>query len=163
MHSGVFLLTHGVLGGQVLVYGQVAPTGSAPWTLPGHGTRVTGGWELSGLSVPASGRIRARGRTAGGLYNGSSGLVENMLDPGVVLKISDYTVSVPPGGGNGRGIRITAEGGIGATTAMMELQAPVSLAEWSTVATARADGTGRAVFDYADSGGERQYYRVRLP
>ena len=42
------------------------------------GTRIAGGWELIGLSLPASGHIRARARIIGGYSNGSSGLVETI-------------------------------------------------------------------------------------
>jgi len=54
------------------------------WTLLGHAARVgtTPNWRLTGLSLPASGKVRARGRTAGGYLNGSSGLVETTLSYG---------------------------------------------------------------------------------
>lgn len=50
--------------------------GGSTWTPLGTGTRITGGWELTGMNLPASGTIRARARTIGGFHNGSSGLVE---------------------------------------------------------------------------------------
>jgi autotransporter-associated beta strand protein len=50
--------------------------GGVNYTFLGNGTRITGGWELTGQSLPASGQIRARARTTGGYSNGSSGLVE---------------------------------------------------------------------------------------
>ncbi len=46
------------------------------WTLLGSGTRISGGWELTGLGLSTSGIIRARARTSGGHFGGSSGLVE---------------------------------------------------------------------------------------
>jgi len=48
------------------------------WAYIGIGTRITGGWEMNGLSLPANGLIRARGRTYSGHQNGSSGLVEQL-------------------------------------------------------------------------------------
>lgn len=50
------------------------------WTELGDGTRIgtTSNWQLTGLSLPAGGLLRAGGRTAGGIYNGSTGLVEHM-------------------------------------------------------------------------------------
>lgn len=48
------------------------------WTALGAGTRVAGGWQRTGLSLPASAQVRARGRTAGGQYGGSVGLVEQV-------------------------------------------------------------------------------------
>jgi uncharacterized delta-60 repeat protein len=48
------------------------------WTPLGAGTRNSGGWELSGQSLPASGMLRARGRTSGGRNNGSEGILEQV-------------------------------------------------------------------------------------
>ncbi len=48
------------------------------YSAPGAGTRVAGGWEVTGLTLPSSGSIRARGRTVGGSLNSSSGLVEQV-------------------------------------------------------------------------------------
>jgi uncharacterized delta-60 repeat protein len=47
-------------------------TNGSSWTPRGTATRIAGGWELSGLSLPASGQVRARARIPGGYYNGSS-------------------------------------------------------------------------------------------
>ena len=54
--------------------------GSSYTPLGGTATRVgsTANWQLSGLSLPASGQLRARGRTSGGYSNGSSGLVQQV-------------------------------------------------------------------------------------
>jgi uncharacterized delta-60 repeat protein len=49
------------------------------WLALGTGARITGGWRLTGLSVPSSATIRARGFVTGGLYNGSSWFVESTL------------------------------------------------------------------------------------
>ena len=51
--------------------------GGATWTPLGNGTRIgtTPNWQLTGLSLPATGQLRARGRTSGGCFNGSFGLV----------------------------------------------------------------------------------------
>jgi uncharacterized delta-60 repeat protein len=57
------------------------------WTPLGAGTRISGGWELTGLSLPASGMIRARARTTGGHGNGSAGLVEQQVA---------FTLNTPP-------------------------------------------------------------------
>ncbi len=46
------------------------------WSLLGRGTRIPGGWELSGLDLSGSGQIRASARTQGGYGGASSGLVE---------------------------------------------------------------------------------------
>ncbi len=49
------------------------------WSALGAGTRIGGGWERTGLSLPASGSIRARGRTGGGVFNAGSGLIEQII------------------------------------------------------------------------------------
>ncbi len=51
-------------------------TDGITWTPLGTGTRISGGWELTGISLPASGMVRARALTLGGQFNGSSGLTE---------------------------------------------------------------------------------------
>ncbi|MCX6876480.1 MAG: choice-of-anchor D domain-containing protein [Verrucomicrobia bacterium] len=57
---------------------DLSTNGGATWSLLGAGTRTVGGWELTGLSLPVSGQVRARARTAGGQGNGSSGLLESV-------------------------------------------------------------------------------------
>src|SRR5262249_12445238 len=57
---------------------DLSTNGSASYTLLGNGTRISGGWELTGLSLPIGGQLRARARAAGGYYNGSSGLIETL-------------------------------------------------------------------------------------
>ncbi|MES2569976.1 MAG: cadherin-like domain-containing protein, partial [Verrucomicrobiota bacterium] len=54
--------------------------GGGSWTPLGRGTRVgtSANWQLTRLSLPATGSIRARGRTTGGYFNGSSGLIEQV-------------------------------------------------------------------------------------
>ena len=55
--------------------------GGVSWNFLGRGTRIgtTANWALSGLSLPAAGSIRVRGRTTGGQYNSSSGLIEQVV------------------------------------------------------------------------------------
>ncbi|MBX7184506.1 MAG: choice-of-anchor D domain-containing protein, partial [Vicinamibacteria bacterium] len=56
----------------------------ATWTLLGAGARVgtTPNWQLTGLSLPSSGQLRARARVAGGYQDGSSGLVQALASFG---------------------------------------------------------------------------------
>lgn len=46
------------------------------WTVLGAGSRVTGGWQRTGASVPAGNTIRARGYVVGGNLNSSGSIVE---------------------------------------------------------------------------------------
>jgi hypothetical protein len=57
---------------------DLSTDGGETWSRLGPGTRIPGGWELSGTGLPANPRIRARGRTSGGFYNASSGIVESI-------------------------------------------------------------------------------------
>jgi uncharacterized delta-60 repeat protein len=60
----------------------------ASWTPLGIGTRIgsTPDWQLTGLSLPAGGQLRVRGRTTGGESNGSSGLVEQVVSFNIPLQ-----------------------------------------------------------------------------
>jgi hypothetical protein len=55
---------------------EFSPNDGGAWTEPVAGTRIAGGWELSGIKLPSSGRVRARARIIGGYGNGSSGIEE---------------------------------------------------------------------------------------
>jgi uncharacterized delta-60 repeat protein len=69
---------------------ETSTNGGSTWTaLVGTVARVgtTANWTLTGTDMPTSGHIRARGRTAGGYYSGSSGVIE---------QISAYTAPVAP-------------------------------------------------------------------
>ncbi|MCX6878653.1 MAG: choice-of-anchor D domain-containing protein [Verrucomicrobia bacterium] len=71
-------------GGSAPEVGQVTFeiwNGSA-WVGEGGGTRVAGGWRMTGLSLPASAWVRARGRSQGGYQNGSSGIIEQIATYG---------------------------------------------------------------------------------
>ena len=75
-------------GGGPALTGQVtfeqSINGGANYTSLGAGTRVGTSemWQLTGLSLPASGLLRARGRIAGGNYNATSGIVQQVEDFG---------------------------------------------------------------------------------
>jgi len=60
-------------------------TNGADWVNLGAGGRVTGGWQLSGVIVPANANICARGYLSGGQYNGSAWFVENIMGPALVV------------------------------------------------------------------------------
>ena len=57
---------------------ELSTNGGTNWSLLGSGTRIIAGWELTGLSLPASGSIRSRGRTVGSGRGSSPGLVESV-------------------------------------------------------------------------------------
>jgi hypothetical protein len=55
-------------------------TNGVTYTALGPGTRITGGWQLSGLALPLEQNIfvRARGYYATGQYNGSGSVIESV-------------------------------------------------------------------------------------
>ena len=57
---------------------ELSINGGTTWTSLGTGTRINGGWELNGLTLPASARVRARARTAGGGGTDSGSLMETV-------------------------------------------------------------------------------------
>ena len=56
-----------------------ASTNGTDWISLGAGARIAGGWQLTGVSVPAKATIRARGVATGGQYNRSSWIVETNI------------------------------------------------------------------------------------
>ena len=58
---------------------QFSIDGGGSYTPLGAGTRLSGGWELTGLDLPPSGQVRAQALTANGLNNGSSGMLETVV------------------------------------------------------------------------------------
>ncbi len=55
---------------------ELSINGGTTWTSLGAGSRISGGWELGGLSLPGSAQVRARARTAGGGGTDSGSLIE---------------------------------------------------------------------------------------
>jgi uncharacterized delta-60 repeat protein len=54
---------------------DVKPEDAADWTRLGNAARIPGGWELSGLTLPAAGRLRAQA------YAGNSAVESTLLFP----------------------------------------------------------------------------------
>ncbi|MBI5773296.1 MAG: immunoglobulin domain-containing protein [Verrucomicrobia bacterium] len=53
--------------------------GGMNWAFLGSSTRATNGWEVTGLNLPITGKVRARARFPGGQFNGSGGMAETIL------------------------------------------------------------------------------------
>ena len=58
-----------------------ASTNGTDWISLGAVTRILGGWEATGPSLPTNATIRARGFCGGGQYNGSGWFVETSVGP----------------------------------------------------------------------------------
>jgi uncharacterized delta-60 repeat protein len=61
-----------------------AATNGTSWTALGAGTRVAGGWQLTGLGWPTNASLRARGIVAGGQYSGSAWYVQTLSGPPII-------------------------------------------------------------------------------
>jgi uncharacterized delta-60 repeat protein len=61
-------------------------TNGSDWVSLGAGTRIAGGWQLSGVPVPANASLRARGFLAGAEHNGSCWLTETVIGPPAVAE-----------------------------------------------------------------------------
>ena len=79
------------------------PSDGSSWSALGIGTRITDGWQLSGVAVAPNSFIRARGFVTPS-FLGSAGFVETILQPGIQaesLGFSDshfgFDMSVVPG------------------------------------------------------------------
>jgi uncharacterized delta-60 repeat protein len=60
-------------------------TNGTDWLELGAGTLISGGWQLSGLILPSSGTIRARGALAGGYHGSSTGWMEAFAGSPVIV------------------------------------------------------------------------------
>ncbi len=55
------------------------------WSMLGGGARIPGGWQLTNVSLPSTGTLRARGFVSGGVYDGSGWFVEDYLGSSVFI------------------------------------------------------------------------------
>ncbi len=91
---------------------ELSTDAGANWSPLGVGVRVAGGWKVTGLSLPLRGSIRVRGRVVGGQFDGSSGLVEQVVSFAPASPIADALISKDAVGGFvGGGIRNTTGDG----------------------------------------------------
>ncbi len=87
--------------------------GGSSWSQLGSGTRVglTANWQLNGLFLAGNGQIRARGRTTGGRYTGSSSVVETTVAYSFAAAPAPTISAVSPGsGGTSGGTSVTITG-----------------------------------------------------
>ena len=72
---------------------DLSTNGGVTWTSLGTARRLAGGWTVEDLLLPVNGMLRARGRTVGGIYNGSSGMIEQVKPyTGLVTATVDIAV-----------------------------------------------------------------------
>ncbi len=91
---------------------QLSTNGGGSWKSLGPGTRVSGGWEISGLALPSTGLVRAGGRTSGGSGNNSSGFVESTIPYAFSASEISGQVQLQEFAGNSRTVTFVATGGV---------------------------------------------------
>ncbi|MGZ4971831.1 MAG: delta-60 repeat domain-containing protein, partial [Limisphaerales bacterium] len=127
------------------------------WTSLGSGQRINGGWQLTNLTLPAGGRIRARGFTTGGKYNGSSWLVEESAvvtastPPMIVSNDSNFGIKT-----NTFAFSVRA---VAAQTIITETS--VDFVTWLPLQTNVVNNSGQFLFSDALPDVGQRFYRVR--
>jgi uncharacterized delta-60 repeat protein len=120
---------------------EVSTDGGANWNPLGAGVRIgtTSNWELTGLSLPAGAKLRARSRAASGYNSGSSSLEEQTGEfpsaPAAVTRLaSDITVSgaTLSGAGSSNGL---------ATNVAFQYSADATMTTGVTTTASEAIGT----------------------
>ncbi|MCC5840831.1 MAG: fibronectin type III domain-containing protein [Opitutales bacterium] len=119
----------------------------------GSGNRIIGGWELTGLDLPVSGQLRARGRASGGGV--SSSVIEQvetyvlsvMLPTVTTAAISGITLNAATGGGEvttDGGTTVMERGLVFATTSNPTVAADTTVVAGSGAGSFTAELTGLA-------------------
>jgi uncharacterized delta-60 repeat protein len=138
----------GSTGPEILSASFEYTTNDKDWVSVGAGSRIPGGWRLSGLSLPAGVNIRARGFSTGGYYNGSAWPVESSMRP-VISAVGFRT--------NKFGFNLS---GIGSQTVVV--QASTNLTDWATLTVKPLTNGFLYINDPASPGYPQRFYRVRL-
>jgi uncharacterized delta-60 repeat protein len=133
------------------------------WTLIGAGTRIVGGWELTGLNLPAAGYVRTRARVISGEFNGSAGLVE------MVAEFPTATTAIPllSGlrlGGDGAFQLGFSNSNADIFTALATTNVFLPLSNWTVLGSAVEFSPGQYRFtDNSATNFPRRFYRIRSP
>jgi uncharacterized delta-60 repeat protein len=125
------------------------------WTNLGAGSRIPGGWTLSGISLPAIGSIRARGENSGSL-EGSAWWVESYLNLTPNVRIVPETVArTGPGSFS---FTLTSP-----PAATLEILASSNLTQWSSLALLTNQTGSLSFTDHTATASQRAYRARMLP
>jgi hypothetical protein len=124
----------------------------------GGGSRIPGGWQFSGASIPPGATIRARGYYSTGEFNGSSSIVETLLatpgqgGPRIILNDGRFGF-----GTNGFGFDLSGVAG-----QAVAVDCSSNLLNWLPLQT-NTLGSGPFYFsDPAAKAEPRRFYRARI-
>lgn len=130
-------------------------TNGTNWIMLGNGTRISGGWQLTGGLLPPAGTIRARGYTGGGGYNAASWFVEDRLLITPNIFAHDGLLGFQS---NRFGFSVGAPSG----TAVV-IEASTNCVQWSPILTNLVGAIGTALVQDLNSGNyPRRFYRARF-
>ena len=138
---------------------DLSTDGGNNWTALGAATRIFGGWELTGLSLPAIGQVRARARLTGGQYNGSSSLVETVA---AFIPPIQFNCMTRLGDGSFQFSFTNASGIPFAVMASTNLSLPPG--DWTVLGPAREISPGQFQFTDPDATSfPSRFYQIRSP
>jgi uncharacterized delta-60 repeat protein len=134
-------------------------TNGTDWTPLGAASRIPGGWQLTGVSLPPAAPIRARGYvTGGGNSSGSSWFVETVLPPGGLTPPEIITDDGQFGFGP-YGFGFTVSGTPGQVLAV---DGSTNLRNWLPLQTNTLSGAQFYFRDPNAAAKPRQFYRARI-
>jgi uncharacterized delta-60 repeat protein len=133
-------------------------TNGTDWMTLGAGTRIAGGWQLSGVPLPSDGTIRARGHVTGGQNNASSWFVESTLSI-----VAPPSVTILVGDGN-FGFRANQFGFSlsGSAEQVLVIEGSTNLVNWLPLQTNTLGSNPLYFSDPGSSGMSYRFYRARL-
>jgi uncharacterized delta-60 repeat protein len=122
------------------------------WVSLGAGTRISGGWQLTGLSLPANTTIRARGFVVG---NGLSWFVESLspqVAPAILVNDGRFGVR-----SNQFGFNLVGSGG-----SVVVVECSTNLLNWIPLGTNMLPSGPIYFSDPGSTNFPRRFYRARL-
>ena len=135
-----------------------ASTNGTDWFSVGTGSRISGGWQFSGGSIPTNSAFRVRGYIASGLGNGSSWFVEGGLlgsfPSAPIIHVNDSSFGIAS-----NKFQFNIES-VSPQTVVIEVSS--NLTTWTPVQTNTMASPGQFLFsDAGYSVFPRRFYRVR--
>lgn len=125
------------------------------WVMLGAGARIAGGWQLTGASVPANSKVRARGYVLGGFANASGWIAESIwpkVRPSIFVDDRNGI-----GGTNGFGLKV-----VGTPGEIVVVDASTNLSSWTPVVTNTLCSAPAYFCDPAITNFPTRSYRARL-
>lgn len=128
----------------------------------GIGSRTNGGWQLTGLTLPGGGYIRASAQTTGGYFSGSPGLLEAVTTFGVIPPVIDSHSPTRLANGSFQFSFTNTNNVVFSVLAATNISLPPS--NWTVLGAPGNIGGGRYQFiDSTATNYPRRFYLLRFP